>query len=107
MNSTDEKGKLTTPFLNECLIVESDKAEFIVFDVVDDIKNSNTLSDWSSLLDAYGEYEGDVFEYKPAEEGSLWIKTSYSQRMKLKEWNAVSPSGLRTTSNMFSNTSSF
>jgi len=98
--STNVKEKLAVPFLNECQVVESDKAEFIVFDIGDDIKKSNSLSDWSSLLDAYGEYEGDVFEYKPSEEGSLWIKTSYVARMKLKEWNVVSPFGLRIPSNI-------
>jgi hypothetical protein len=78
------------PFLDECRTVESDKAEFIIFDVGDDIKKSNSLSDWPSLLEAYGEYEGDVFEFKPTEKGNLWIKTSYNSKMKLKEWNTVS-----------------
>jgi hypothetical protein len=53
------------PFKEECRIIDSDKAELIVFDVSSEIKNSESLSDWNVLEHTYGDYEGDVFEYKP------------------------------------------
>ena len=36
----------TVPFLEECGIIDSDKAELIVFDVSSEINNSESLSDW-------------------------------------------------------------
>jgi len=87
------KNNSTVPFLEECQIVDSDKAELIVFDVSSEIKNSESLSDWNVLVTTYGDYEGDVFEYKSYEtneNGKKWMKTCCNRRMKLKEWNTVS-----------------
>ena len=69
------------------------QTELIVFNVSSDIKNSESFSDWNVLVTAYGDYEGDVFEYKPCEtneNGKKWMKTCCNRRMKLKEWNTVS-----------------
>jgi hypothetical protein len=83
----------TNTFQEECRIIDSDKAEFIVFDVSSDIKKSESLSDWNVLVHTYGDYVGDVFEYKPYETnegGKKWMKTGSNRKMKLKEWNTVS-----------------
>jgi hypothetical protein len=80
----------TVPFLEECKIIDSDKAEFILFDVSSEIKKSESLSDWTTLVHTYGDYEGDVFEYKPyetTEDGKKWTKTGSNCKMKLREWN--------------------
>jgi hypothetical protein len=41
----------------------------------------------------YGDYEGDVFEYKAcqtSEDDKKWMKTDSNRKMNLKEWNTVS-----------------
>jgi adenine C2-methylase RlmN of 23S rRNA A2503 and tRNA A37 len=38
----------------------------------------------------YGDYEGDVFEYKAcqtSEDDKKWMKTGSNRKMNLKEWN--------------------
>jgi len=43
-------------------------------------------------VQTYGDYEGDVFEYKPCEtneNGKKWMKTGSNRKVKLKEWNTV------------------
>jgi hypothetical protein len=64
-----------------------------VFDVSSEIKKSESLSDWITLVHTYGDYEGDVFEYKAcqtSEDDKKWMKTGSNRKMKLKEWNTVS-----------------
>lgn len=81
------------PFLEECRIVNSDKAELLVFDVSNEMKKSESLSDWGTLVDTYGDYEGDVYEYKQThtdKDAKAWAKTRLKTTMKLKEWNTVS-----------------
>ncbi len=73
--------------------MDGDKAELILFDVSSEIKKSESLSDWHTLVHTYGDYEGDVFEYKPYEtneDGNKWMKTGSNRKMNLKEWNTVS-----------------
>lgn len=35
-----------------------------MFGVSWETKSSESLSDWTTLVHTYGDYEGDVFEYK-------------------------------------------
>ncbi len=74
-------------------IIDNNNAEFIVFDVISNIKESESLSDWTTLVHTYGDYEGDVFRYKPTktnEDNKKWMKTGSGSKMKLKEWCTVS-----------------
>ena len=64
-----------------------------MFDVSSEIKKSESLSDWTTLVHTYGDYEGDVFEYKAcqtSEDDKMWMKTGSNRKMKLREWNVVS-----------------
>jgi hypothetical protein len=64
-----------------------------VFEVSSEIKKSESLSDWNVLVHTYGDYEGDVFEYKSCEtieDGKKWMKTGSNRKMNLREWNVVS-----------------
>ncbi len=93
MNKNTNNSTEAVPFLEECQIIDSDKAELILFDVSSEITNSESLSDWNVLVHTYGDYEGDVFEYKPyktSEDGKKWMKTGSNRKMKLREWNSVS-----------------